>query len=364
MKLLNNRKRGLNGNTVYGKQPFRVFHTAEAMRWVLDRERVRADRTGEEFSVVLFDTTNGKKLTDNAMPIRLAKLIVRRMRATDDVGWFVANEKIGLVLAHTSGEGAWKMANEISEDLSKKSTNPKWEVYTYPSDWLPAENHRVYKTDENDDAQSGIQAMETLFIKRTPLWKRAFDIIGASVGLVVLSPVFAAVAFLVKLSGPGPVLFKQKRAGLGGVAFEMYKFRSMNVDAELQKRALMDVNEQDGPAFKIKDDPRVTPVGRLLRKTSVDELPQLWNVLKGEMSLVGPRPLPCIESNACVQWQRQRLDISPGLTCIWQVRGRSAVSFAEWVRMDMQYIRSRTLWHDLRLIVETAVVVFFRKGAY
>lgn len=142
----------------------------------------------------------------------------------------------------------------------------------------------------------------------------------------------------------------------------MYKFRTMVVDAEARKAELLALSEQDGPAFKLTHDPRVTPLGRLLRKLSLDELPQLWNVLRGDMSLVGPRPLPCHESAGCQGWERRRLEVTPGLTCTWQVRGRSAVSFEDWVRMDVQYIRSRTLWHDLRLIAETVPAVLLGKG--
>jgi lipopolysaccharide/colanic/teichoic acid biosynthesis glycosyltransferase len=157
------------------------------------------------------------------------------------------------------------------------------------------------------------------------------------------------------------VFFKQWRSGRGGRPFLCYKFRTMVVDAESRKKQLLARNEQDGPAFKIQDDPRVTPLGRFLRKTSIDELPQFWNVLRGEMSLVGPRPLPCHEAEACRGWLRRRLDATPGLTCIWQVYGRSRVSFAEWVRMDLRYIRSCTLWHDVKLILQTVPAVLLKR---
>ncbi len=143
----------------------------------------------------------------------------------------------------------------------------------------------------------------------------------------------------------------------------MYKFRSMISDAESLKSQLMELNEQDGPAFKITADPRVTRLGRFLRDTSLDELPQLWNVLRGEMSLVGPRPLPCDESDACLGWQKRRLDVTPGLTCIWQVKGRSQVTFNEWVRMDLQYVGRRSLWQDLKILISTVPAVLQRRGA-
>jgi lipopolysaccharide/colanic/teichoic acid biosynthesis glycosyltransferase len=174
----------------------------------------------------------------------------------------------------------------------------------------------------------------------------------------------AAAALAVRLSGPGPILFTQRRAGLGGRPFTIFKFRTMTTDAEALKASLRALSERDGPAFKLTDDPRVTRVGKFLRSTSIDELPQLWNVLKGEMSLVGPRPLPLDESDGCTRWQRHRLDVTPGLTCIWQVSGRSTVSFAQWVRMDMKYIRRRTFLHDLWILVRTVPAVVLRKGAW
>jgi lipopolysaccharide/colanic/teichoic acid biosynthesis glycosyltransferase len=173
----------------------------------------------------------------------------------------------------------------------------------------------------------------------------------------------AICAALIKLTSTGPVIFAQPRAGLGGKPFMIYKFRTMCVGAEAQQAMLRAKNEQDGPAFKIKDDPRVTTIGKFLRKTSIDELPQLWNVLLGDMTLVGPRPLPVKESDACEGWQRRRLDVTPGLTCIWQVKGRSRVSFAEWVRMDVAYIRRRTFWHDLVILAQTVPAVLLRRGA-
>jgi lipopolysaccharide/colanic/teichoic acid biosynthesis glycosyltransferase len=155
----------------------------------------------------------------------------------------------------------------------------------------------------------------------------------------------------------------QRRAGLGGRPFRLCKFRTMGVDAEAKKQALRSISEQDGPAFKLTNDPRVTKIGKLLRKTSLDELPQFWNVLMGDMSLVGPRPLPIDEQNGVEQWQRARLEVTPGLTCIWQIKGRSQVSFADWVRMDMNYLRRRTLLGDLKILIATVPAVLLRKGA-
>jgi lipopolysaccharide/colanic/teichoic acid biosynthesis glycosyltransferase len=196
-----------------------------------------------------------------------------------------------------------------------------------------------------------------------PWWKRGMDVAGALFGLLAFSPVFLAVALAIRFTDPGPVFFRQRRAGLGGRPFQIVKFRTMCVDAEAKKQALRARSEQDGPAFKLTHDPRVTGIGRLLRKTSLDELPQLWNVLKGDMSLVGPRPLPIDEQGNAERWQQTRLDVTPGLTCVWQVEGRSTVTFAEWVRMDVKYIHRRTIWHDLKILFRTIPAVVCRRGA-
>ena len=197
-----------------------------------------------------------------------------------------------------------------------------------------------------------------------PAWKRGIDIVLAAAGLVLLSPIMLIAAAMVKLSSPGPVLFRQWRAGLAGKPFLILKFRSMVVDAERQQAPLRCHSSQDGPAFKVRNDPRVTRVGRFLRKSSIDELPQLWNVLKGDMSLVGPRPLPIDEAAECLPWQNRRVDVVPGLTCTWQVDGRSRVTFEEWMRMDRAYIRRRSLARDLLILLKTIPAVLLRRGAY
>ncbi len=194
------------------------------------------------------------------------------------------------------------------------------------------------------------------------LTKRAIDLAGASIGLVLVSPVLVVAALAVKLTSPGPAFFKQTREGMGGKPFTIYKMRTMVVDAESKQSALRQKSHRDGPAFKIKHDPRVTPIGHLLRKTCIDELPQFINVLRGDMSLVGPRPLPWHESRACNHWQRRRLDVPPGMTCYWQVDKAAAETFDDWMRMDLQYVDRNDLWRDLRLIARTALVPLTGRG--
>jgi lipopolysaccharide/colanic/teichoic acid biosynthesis glycosyltransferase len=195
--------------------------------------------------------------------------------------------------------------------------------------------------------------------------KRLADIAIALVAIVVLSPLFLIVSLCVKLTDGGPVFFRQKRVGLDGRSFDFFKFRSMVVDAEARKLELIRMNKHhQSITFKMCRDPRVTWVGRILRKTSIDELPQLWNVLCGEMTLVGPRPAVVAEVQKYNPRERRRLSVAPGLTCIWQVSGRADLDFRQQVELDIRYIRERSFWTDLRLIVMTIPAVLSGKGAY
>ena len=193
--------------------------------------------------------------------------------------------------------------------------------------------------------------------------KRAIDIIGAGSGLLLLSPVIAIVACAVKFTSKGPIFFSQKRVGKNGKLFDMYKFRSMVVNAEELKEKLANQNEMSGPMFKMKDDPRVTKVGKFIRRTSLDELPQLWNVLKGDMSLVGPRPSLPKEVKQFEKWMFKRLTVKPGLTCYWQVSGRNNIDFEDWMKLDISYVEDRNLWIDIKLIFKTIFVLFGDKNA-
>lgn len=193
--------------------------------------------------------------------------------------------------------------------------------------------------------------------------RRAFDVIFASSVLVLLSPLCLIIAAAIKVTSPGPVIFRQRRAGLHGRQFRMLKFRSMVVDAEAMKPHLVAFNEMDGPAFKMSKDPRVTAVGRVLRKTSLDELPQLWNILLGEMSFVGPRPVIVEEADRYEPWQRRRLSMPPGLTCLWQISGRNDLPFEEWMRLDLQYVDNWSLWLDLKIACKTIPAVILGRGA-
>ena len=197
------------------------------------------------------------------------------------------------------------------------------------------------------------------------LGKRVIDFTGALIGLIVLAVPLLLVALLIKLTSPGPVLFRQLRGGKHGKPFTMFKFRTMSTDAEMRRAEFLAFNQMSGPVFKVQNDPRVTAPGRLLRKLSVDELPQLVNVLRGEMSLVGPRPLPLYEVDKFeTTAQRRRLSVAPGLTCLWQISGRNEIKdFTDWVRLDLKYIDNWSLWLDIKILLKTIPVVVLGFGA-
>ncbi len=194
--------------------------------------------------------------------------------------------------------------------------------------------------------------------------KRLIDVGASLAGLLLILPLFPFIVALIKLETPGPIFFKQRRVGLNGRLFDCYKFRSMSVDAEERKNQLQHLNEATGAAFKIKDDPRITGVGRFLRRSSLDEFPQLYNVLRGDMAFIGPRPQIPSEVADYSPQDALRLLVKPGLTCLWQVSGRSHLDFSEWMDLDRQYVRTRSLAMDFRILLRTLPAVIERKGAY
>jgi exopolysaccharide biosynthesis polyprenyl glycosylphosphotransferase len=194
--------------------------------------------------------------------------------------------------------------------------------------------------------------------------KRAFDIVVSAMMLILFSPIMAVVALVIKLTDRGPILFRQVRVGKGGKEFVCYKFRSMCVDAEDRKKMLMHLNEASGPVFKIKHDPRITPFGRFIRMSSLDEFPQFWNVLLGDMSIVGPRPPIPAEVATYTAYQRGRLAVLPGLTCLWQVSGRSNVTFERWVELDLAYIDTMSFMNDVKIVLKTIPAVLIGSGAH
>jgi exopolysaccharide biosynthesis polyprenyl glycosylphosphotransferase len=232
-------------------------------------------------------------------------------------------------------------------------------IQYFPS-FLDVDHQRIGLAWSEDRPGLSMQAMQSSSLAQVT--KRCLDFAGAAIGLIGLAPVFLVCAIVIKATSPGPVFYRQQRVGKFGRLFNCLKFRSMREGAHAQQDLLRSNSIQDGPAFKVENDPRVTPVGRLLRKFSLDELPQLINVLLGDMSLVGPRPPIPKEVEKYTWWQRRRIAVKPGLTCVWQVYGRNRVSFKRWVEMDLYYIDNWSLWLDLKLIAHTFRVVLRGTG--
>lgn len=210
----------------------------------------------------------------------------------------------------------------------------------------------------NNDGNEGMDKNFSYFFM-----KRLIDLILSILGIVFLSPIMLIIAIAIKVESKGPIIFSQDRVGKDGKFFKMYKFRSMVINAEELKEKLLSQNEMSGPMFKMKDDPRITKVGKFIRKTSIDELPQLFNVIKGDMSLVGPRPNLPKEVAQFSDYHKLKLKAKPGLTCYWQVMGRNSIGFEEWMELDIKYIRERSIRLDLKLIFRTFFVLFGDKNA-
>ena len=336
----------------------------------LQRERRRTDRTKVPLSVVLFRfdaTLRGKANSIH----HLLELLHGSIRETDLVG-YLDEDLIGVLLSDTNQEGAQRFVSKIVKGYK----NPPFStlIGIYPDQIF---DNLLMETDEREDIHHFFLEDS---IKPKPLsysLKRFLDITGSLVGLVLFSPLMLLTALAIKFTSPGPIIFKQIRLGQRGVPFVFYKFRSMltNTDdrihreyvTHLIKGNLKEINQgdQETPLYKIKEDPRVTRVGRIIRKTSIDELPQLFNVLKGDMSLVGPRPPLPYEVEKYQSWHLRRiLDAKPGITGLWQVEGRSQTSFDDMVRLDLQYIRNWSPWLDFKILLKTVKVVLKSAGAF
>jgi lipopolysaccharide/colanic/teichoic acid biosynthesis glycosyltransferase len=366
------------------------LHSRRDINVILHRESARCERNGHSFTMVVIAgaEVRGRNL------YRLAKVLCRTARGTDEIGWF-DRSRLCAVLPDTDAEGGMAFIRKFAENSYFRGLSPICNLLSYSGrsqvhsqsmdmDQILGNSAVSREVGGIREAGSSFEGMEAcsiaeeyprflkpenmndlgrLLVHPLPSWKRAIDLAVASTAIVFALPLMGIAAVAIKLTDRGPVFFKQKRAGLGGRPFTIFKFRTMVVGAEKKQAELRGRSDQDGPAFKMKHDPRITRIGRFLRETSLDELPQLLNVIRGDMSLVGPRPLPLHESDRCDIWHRRRLDVTPGLTCIWQVHGRSKVSFADWVRMDRTYIRARSVWQDLKLMVMTIPSVILRRGA-
>lgn len=333
------------------------------------RENLRAMRSNNKLLLVLVSLSN----TTQSRPVdlyNLSKILVLPLRETDLVGWCSENT-IGILLADANESGAKECVNRILEQVSDDAV--KCEIQAFP-DLEPSISGAGH---QDGSVPLRLAARPVRQPSRAAVAiKRGLDIVGSLVGLVLFSPIMLLAAAAIKASSRGPVIFKQIRVGQGGVPFVFYKFRSMRVDAgddphrqyvqRFINGAATEVNlgSGDKPIYKLQGDSRVTPIGNWLRKSSIDELPQLVNVLKGEMSLVGPRPPIPYEVEAYRAWHLRRiLEVKPGITGLWQVEGRSAVSFDDMVRLDLKYARHWSLLLDVKIILKTVAVVLHCRGS-
>jgi lipopolysaccharide/colanic/teichoic acid biosynthesis glycosyltransferase len=354
---------------------FNRVHSSGEFASILHRERDRADRTGQEFSMAVFEVGNGNRKTDAAR--NLVPILTHRIRSTDSIGW-LADGRIGAVLPHTRPECGWKFVTNVRKAYNGNAP-PECTLYVYPSSWLPGDDggpprdpRSLRKTPvPGETGDSGmlfsrvnaadcarpIEELEPRVLFRIPLWKRAIDIVGSLVAILLLSPLLLLVALLIRIVSPGPVLFRQKRVGYLGRVFTLWKFRTMRVNADttLHQNYLRELirNEKEMTKLDHGRDPRIIPFGNLLRATGIDELPQLINVLLGDMSLVGPRPCLPYEADEYNSWQMRRFDTVPGLTGLWQVSGKNRTTFKEMMRLDIGYAKKRAFLLDMIIFLKT-----------
>jgi len=338
----------------------------------LDRLRVekrRADRSKSPLSVILLSLQNGA-LSDPRLTQELLKSIHENTREIDIKGW-VDHDSIGLILPDTDEGGA----RHCGEKIANGNRDIKLSIVTgtYPDRLV----EQLLANEQGNPDFFPLNLDESIKIRRFQIaLKRVMDVAGSLVTLILFSPLMFLTAVAIKMTSPGPVIFKQFRFGKRGIQFAFYKFRSMqsNVDDQIHreyvtnliKGDLEKINQGDdgAPLYKMKSDPRITPVGRIIRKTSIDELPQLLNVLRGEMSLVGPRPPIPYEVEKYEPWHLRRiLEVKPGITGLWQVDGRSTTSFDHMVRLDLRYVQNWSLWLDVKILLKTVKVVLSPKGA-
>lgn len=354
------------------------FHIA------LNLERLRSDRNEQEFSLILFEINkddNPKMITE------FISIIHKRMRALDVAGWFDKNH-LGIILPFCDMEGTCKFTVEVEKGISDNFVSPPYTIFIYPDHWIDNDKNKTGEQQlnkeysdtsnviniENREPFSSISQgyekklkaiknkIQSVFTKATPVWKRVIDIVLSSIALLLLSPLFLLVAVCIKIMSPGPVFFKQIRVGYRGKQFTMFKFRTMKVNNNdtVHKEYAKQFIKSDQKLVKLdnKDDNRIIPCGKLLRNACIDELPQLFNVLRGEMSIVGPRPPIPYEAEEYNNWHISRFNVVPGLTGLWQVSGKQKLTFNQMVRLDIRYSKKLSLMFDLFIMFKTIPTIF------
>jgi exopolysaccharide production protein ExoY len=320
---------------------------------MVNRERARADRMGHHFSVIFFDVLKSTKSTCDMEAI--ASLIRKRIRVYDDI-YAVDGSRIALLLPYTGYAQAGSVANNIISTITPGEASLKYSIMSYPDDWVKNGDRKSSSIDIWADASHELVEKMNMQVMPLPAWKRSMDIMGAVCGLLLLSPAMLLLAIFIRMVSPGPVLFKQERIGFLGKKFGCYKFRTMHLNAscDVHNSHLNNLINSNGPMCKLdKVDSRIIPFGRIIRMTGLDELAQLFNVLRGDMSLIGPRPCIPYEADEFKLWQRKRFDVVPGITGLWQVNGKNRTSFTDMMRYDISYAYKRNFYLDTAILLKT-----------
>jgi len=349
------------------KEPICGVYSEKEFRALLDHEQRRSDRTKEKFSVAVFDV--GDVETDMDKVCLLPDNLVGSSRSTDEVGWFDKN-RIGVLLPDTTAKGARHFTRYFSTTLSSALGTIAPKIYTYPSHYLESSAEDPYEEEvshvpppsdssRHKEMPDPLLGLEPYLGVAIPGWKRAFDMICSSTGLIVLSPLLMLVAIMIKIVSPGPVFFVQERVGYLGKHFGLLKVRTMKAgtDTSVHEDYVRELMRTGESMKKLGHDPRIIPFGNLFRKTGIDELPQLINVVRGQMSLVGPRPCLPAEFEEYLQWHKRRFYTAPGITGLWQVSGKNRLTFKEMIRRDITYEQKRSLGLDLKILFKTLPAV-------
>lgn len=336
---------------------------SDEMWQILERERARADRGGTIVSLIVFDVLGSKKVQLTTVA-RLAINLKKQIRKSDEVGWI--NDRLGVILVHASTEQAQVFVERVFDNTTLDPSVCTYSIYTYPTDQnsknsFSASNSRVHFSAELSEMKSGDAHHKHTngqwIVKPTPVWKRMVDIIVSVFLLIFFMPVLVVAGLFVKVVSPGPIFFKQERLGYRGKPFCCWKLRTMEhgADGSIHQEHVAKLIQQGQVMTKLDTNERsgIIMFGSLLRNSGIDELPQLINVLRGDMSLVGPRPCLSYEANHYSRWQLVRFNVLPGLTGLWQVSGKNRLTFLEMIRLDLNYVNQRSLLLDLRIIFAT-----------
>jgi len=363
------------------------IHPEEIFKAILKHERAVAERNNHTITVLVFYPTKGQ-LAPNTAQV-LGRILAERLRATDLIGW-LDSRTIGVILPHTCAKNAALVAEQICVKMATHQVKLEYKFYLHPHDecekWDKRDEMPVPKTDSSPSAraghelshfdaaesrtasasgkvavkQVGAHPLADICVSPFPVWKRVLDILLCLFGLIVFGPAMLLIAIGIKIIAPGPILFCQERIGFRGRPFVLYKFRSMKVNADtgVHKEHLAQLMKSDTSMTKLdKADARLIPFGKIFRASGFDELPQLFNIIRGDMSFIGPRPCVPYEYAQFTPWHKRRCETLPGLTGLWQVSGKNKTTFTEMMRLDINYGRRRTLLEDLRILVQTIPAV-------